>query len=92
VIWLISSLEPRWRYCNSLSLNKQWQFGDQNLLNIRFAIWLCFIARSSLVILQQPIAKQAMAIWQTPIVKQAKVIWVKFYRLIYAGDLAKNNR
>jgi hypothetical protein len=30
------------------------------LLNNRFAIWLCRIARSSLAILRQSIAKQAM--------------------------------
>ncbi len=55
-------------------------------------IWLCLIARSLLAILRQPIAKQAIAIWQSSIAKKAKVIWVIFYRLIYAGDLAKNNR
>ena len=52
---------------------------------------LARIARSSLAILRQPIAKQAMAIWRSPIAKKAKVIWVIFYRLIYAGNLAKNN-
>ncbi len=55
-------------------------------------IWLCPIARTLLAILRQPIANQAMAIWRSHIAKKAKVIWVIFYRLIYAGDLAKNNR
>jgi hypothetical protein len=32
----------------------------RNLLNNRFAIWLCLIARSLLAILRQTIAKQAM--------------------------------
>jgi hypothetical protein len=54
--------------------------------------WLCRIAQSLLAILRQPIANQAMAIWRSHIAKKAKVIWVIFYHLIYAGDLAKNNR
>jgi hypothetical protein len=53
-------------------LNKRWYFGDQNLLNIRFVIWLCLIARTSLAILRQPIAKQAIAIWRSPIAKKSK--------------------
>jgi hypothetical protein len=56
---LIIAKEIR-QFCALLSLNKQWQFGEQNSLNNRFAIWLYRIARSSLAILQQPIAKQAM--------------------------------
>jgi hypothetical protein len=68
----VLSLDPRWRFCDSLLLNKRCKFGDQESLNNRFAIWLYLIARSSLAILRQPIAKQAMAIWRSPIAKKSE--------------------
>jgi hypothetical protein len=48
------------QFCALLLLYKRWQLGDQNSLNIRFVIWLCRIAKSSLAILRLSIAKQAM--------------------------------
>ena len=55
-------------------------------------IRLCRIAKSSLAILRQPIAKQAMSFWQSPIAEKSESDLDMFYRLIYAGDLAMNNR
>ncbi len=54
-------------------------------------IWLCRIARTLLAILRQPIAKQAM-VWRLPIAKKSESDLDMFYRLIYAGNLAMNNR
>jgi hypothetical protein len=67
-----------WQFCALLSPKKRWQFGDQNLLNNRLAIWLCRIAGSSLAILQQPIAKQAMLFGDRLSLKKAKTIWICF--------------
>jgi hypothetical protein len=55
-------------------LKKRWQFGDQNWLNNRLAIWLCHIDRFLLAILRQPIAKQAMPFGDHLSLKKAKVI------------------
>jgi hypothetical protein len=52
-----------------------WQ---SNLLNNRFAIWLCHIARSLLAMLRQPIAKQVMPFGDCLLLKKAKAIWIYF--------------
>jgi hypothetical protein len=46
------------------------------LLNNRFAIWLCCIARSSLAILRQPIAKQAMPFGDQNLLNNCLAIWL----------------
>jgi hypothetical protein len=66
-------------------------FGNKNLLNNRLAMWLCRIARSLLAILRQPIAKQAMPFGNLLSLKSEGDLGM-FYRLIYAGNLAMNNR
>jgi hypothetical protein len=43
-----------------------------NLLNNRFAIWLCHIVGFSLAMLQQPIAKQAMPFGNHQLLKKRK--------------------
>jgi hypothetical protein len=55
-------------------------------------IWLCRIAECSLAILRQPIAKQAMPFGNHLSLKKGESDLDVFYRLIYAGDLAMNNR